>query len=87
MILGTKRIFFIAAECLEVYGVPPGLCRLEVDEMLSDLTSLGVQIELQNEDSEMRTILALLPSNLAAADLIKTHSNGNYQLRLCNSDI
>ncbi|XP_048780900.2 cAMP-regulated phosphoprotein 21-like isoform X3 [Ostrea edulis] len=76
-----------SAECLEVYGVPPGLCRLEVDEMLSDLTSLGVQIELQNEDSEMQTILALLPSNLAAADLIKTHSNGNYQLRLCNSDI
>ncbi|XP_061177951.1 cAMP-regulated phosphoprotein 21-like isoform X1 [Saccostrea echinata] len=76
-----------SVEFLEVHGISSDLSREEITEMLSDLTSLGVQIEVHNEESETRTILALLPSNLAAADLIQTHNNGNYQLRLCNSDI
>lgn len=73
-------------ECLEVHGLPSDLSQEAVEEALSDLTSLGIQIERQNEDSQTPSILALLPSNIAAADLIETHCNGLYQLRMCNLD-
>lgn len=75
-----------SVECLEVHGLPSDLSQEAVEEALSDLTSLGIQIERQNEDSQTPTILALLPSNISAADLIETHSNRLYQLRMCNLD-
>ena len=81
-----QSISFQTVECLEVHGIPSDLTQEELEEALSDLTSLGIQIEQPTEDSDTRTLLALLPSNLDGADLIRTHSNGNYQLRMCNLD-